>query len=74
MHKQFLLFCLRVLGWDYANDFPSYVAKLGLIKLQTLEHRRAVLGVCFVFNLFKGDIFSILARFSWHYRPFFRFL
>lgn len=79
VQKQFLLFCLRGLGWDYANGFPSYEARLGLIKLPTLERRRTVLGVCFVFNLVKGDIdsefllcnlnFSIPARFSRHYRP-----
>ena len=78
--KQFLLFCLYGLGWDYANGFPSYEARLGSIKLQTLERRRAVLGVRFVFNLIKGDIdsqfllrnlnFNIPTRFSRHYRPF----
>ena len=41
--KQFLLFCLRGLGWEYANGFPSYEARLGLKKLQPLERRRAVL-------------------------------
>ena len=37
VQKQFLLFCLRGLEWDYANGFPSYEARLGLIKLQTLK-------------------------------------
>ena len=56
-----------------------YEARLGLIKLQTLERRRAVLGFCFVFNLLKDDIdseflllnlnFNISARFLRHYRP-----
>ena len=79
MQKLFLIFCLRALAWDYANGFPSYKGRLGLIKLQTLERRRAALGVCFVFNLIKGDTdsefllrnqnFSIPARFSRHYRP-----
>ena len=80
---QFSLFCLRGLGWDYANRLSSYEARLGLIKLETLERIRAVLGVCFVFNLIKGDIdsefllrnlnFSIPARFSRYYRHFFFF-
>ena len=58
----------------------SYEARLGLIKLQTLESRRAVLSVCFVFNLVKGDInsdfllrnlnFNNPARFSGHYLSF----
>ena len=63
-----------------SNAFPSFEARLDLIKVQTLERRRAVLGVCFVFNLIKGDIdsdvllhklnFNIPARYSRHYRPF----
>ena len=74
VQKQFLLFCLRGLGWDCANGFPSYDVRLGFIKLQTFERRRTVLGLCFVFNRVKGDIdsefllsnlnFSIPARFS----------
>ena len=72
MAKQFLLFCLRGLGWDYVNGFRSYEARLGLIELQTLEHRMAVLGVCFVFNLFEFQysykVFTTLSSF------FFRFL
>ena len=79
VQKQFLLFSLRGLEWDYANGFPSYEARLGLIKLQTLKRIRAVLEVCFVLNLIKGDIdsefllcnlnFNIPARFSLHCRP-----
>ena len=33
VQKQFLLFYLSGLGWDYANGFPSYKARLGLIDL-----------------------------------------
>ena len=36
VQKQFLLFCLRCLGWDYASGFPPYEARLGLIKRQRL--------------------------------------
>ena len=60
VQKQFLLFCLRGLGWEYANGFPSYWAILGSIKLQTLERRRAVLGVYFV--LFWLKVISIKAQ------------
>ena len=79
MQQQFLSFCLRSLGWDYANGFPSYKTRLGLIKLQTLKRRSVMLVVCFVFNLVKSDMdseflqhnlnFSILARLLRHYRP-----
>ena len=33
---------------------------MGLIKFQILEHGTAVLGICFVFNLIKGDIDIVL--------------
>ena len=36
VQKQFLLFCLRGLGRDYANGFPSYEARLGC-KLWNIE-------------------------------------
>ena len=80
VQKKFLLFCLRGLGWEYVNWFSSYEARLGVIKLQTLERRRSILGVCFIFNLIKGDIdsefllrklnFSIPAKCARYYRNF----
>ena len=73
MQKQFLLFCSRGLRWDYDNGFPSYEARLVWIKLQTLERRMAVLGVCFVFNLVKYIIGSEFLLYNVNYtalRPF----
>ena len=49
VQKQFLLFFLRGLGWNYANKFPSYEARLGSIKLETLESRRGCFRGLFCF-------------------------
>lgn len=58
VQRQFLLFCLRGMGWSYDRNFPSYEQRLKLIKLPTLESRRTMLGISFVFNLVNGDIDS----------------
>lgn len=58
VQKQFLLFCLRGLGWVYNNEFPSYNNRLALIKLPTLKSRRQMLNVTFVLKLLKGFIDS----------------
>ena len=47
VQKLFLLFCLRGLVCDCANWFPSYEARLGLTKLQTMKRGVAVLGFDF---------------------------
>ena len=54
IQKQFLLFCLRGLGWDYTN-LPSYKSRLKLINLPSLNSRRTMLNVSFIFNLINGD-------------------
>ena len=58
VQKQFLLFCLRGWGWDYANEFPSYVLDIcfvfNLIKS----------------DIDSDFLLRITTRFSRHYRPF----
>lgn len=58
VQKQFLLFSLRSLPWNPAVNLPSYTSRLALIKLPTLQSRRTMLNVTFLFNLLNGDIRS----------------
>lgn len=55
---QFLLFCLRGLGWDPRIRLPSYVNRLALIKLPTLRSRRKMLNALFLLKLINGSVNS----------------
>lgn len=57
VQKQFLLFCLRGLGWN-THVLPSYESRLGLIKLPTLKSRRTMLNISFLMNVFNGEVDS----------------
>lgn len=57
VQKQFLIFCLRGLGWN-SLVLPSYVSRLNLIKLPTLKSRRVMLGISFLIGLIHGDVNS----------------
>lgn len=54
VQKQFLIFCLRGLGWN-SYRLPSYEARLGLIKLPSLKSRRTMLCVSFMMGLINGN-------------------
>ena len=56
VQKQFLLFCLRHLNWGPVENLPSYNSRLKLIDLPSLEARRSMLNILFVFKLFNGCI------------------
>lgn len=59
VQKQFLLFCLRNLGWS--SDwrlFPAYPNRLALIRLPTLKSRRVMLNTLFVLKIINGDVDS----------------
>lgn len=80
VQKQFLLFCLRGLGWNYTN-LPSYTSRLALIKLPTLKSRRTMLNISFMVKLLNGYIcceflvnsvkINVPCRNTRHYIPFF---
>lgn len=57
VQKQFLIFCLRGLGWN-SFALPSYVDRLRLIKLPTLKSRRVMLSVSFLIGIIRGDVNS----------------
>lgn len=79
VQKQFLLFALRNLGWRSDTVLPSYINRLALIDLPTLEHRRIMLGICFMAKLINGEInsphlisniyFNVPIRASRHFVP-----
>ena len=66
VQKQFLLFCLRNLGWSSRFDLPSYVHRLRLINLLQLSDRRKMACCLFVFDLLSGKINSdfLLTKFK----------
>lgn len=57
VQKQFLLFCLRGLGWNF-ESLPSYESRLERIKLPSLKSRRTMLNVSFLLSIIRGDIHS----------------
>lgn len=56
VQKQFLIFCLRNLGWDPTKRLPPYEQRLKLLALHTLSSRRQMLNVCFVHRILIGDV------------------
>ena len=59
VQKQFLLFCLRNLGWSSNwNEFPGYRNRLALIRLPTLKSRRTMLNTMFVLKTLNGEVDS----------------
>ena len=60
VQKQFLIFCLRGLGWENNFNLPSYVSRLKLISLPSLSSRRVMLSISFIFKLLTGDVRSQL--------------
>ena len=56
IQMKFLKFALRNLGWNSRFVLPSYGNRLMLINMKTLEKRREVAAVMFLFKLLKGLI------------------
>ena len=56
VQKQFLLFCLRHLGWGSDVRLPPYESRLKLIRLPTMQIRRKMLNTTFIINLLTGRI------------------
>ena len=57
IQKQFLLFALRGLAWNF-DYLPPYENRLMLIDLPTLEKRRYMLSSMFIIKLIRGFIDS----------------
>lgn len=56
IQKKFLLFALRNLGWRDRFILPSYKDRLKMLHMNTLEHRRKVGMILFMFKLLNGLI------------------
>jgi hypothetical protein len=67
LQRRFLLRALHSLGWS-SFILPPYVNRLLLIDLPTLESRRELASVCFVFDLLTGrlDAPELLAQVPIH--------
>lgn len=58
LQKQFLLFCLRGLGWSHPFILPPYTHRLNLLNMLTLNDRQTLACCVFVFDVLRGDIKS----------------
>ena len=71
VEKQFLLFYLRGLGWNYLY-MPSYTSRLPLTKLSILKSHWTMLNKSFMINLINSDICCELLLRSVNFRFFMR--
>lgn len=64
IQKQFLLFCLRGLGWREGFHLPSYRHRLNLLDMLTLRDRQEMSCCTFIFDIINNNIISasILSR------------
>jgi hypothetical protein len=71
VQRRFLLRALSGLRWSSSYNLPAYEERLQLITLPTLESRRIVASVCFVFDLLSGrvDAPDLLAQIPIHAPP-----
>lgn len=58
IQKQFLLFALRKFHWKDRFHLPSYKHRLLLLQMNTLEDRRKIASIIFVFSILMGIIQS----------------
>lgn len=58
LQKQFLLYALRKFGWADRFDLPSYRDRLLYFHMNTLEDRRRIYQIIFIFALLKGYVSS----------------
>ena len=54
VQKQFLLFCLRNLGWRDAYVLPPYEHRLNLLNMATLRNRQKLMCCMFIYDLLQG--------------------
>lgn len=56
IQKQFLLFCLRDLGWHDRFQLPSYRHRLNLLSMLTIRDRQEMACCLFVFDVINNNI------------------
>lgn len=55
IQKQFLLYALRKLPWQHRFILPQYESRCMLIDLRTLEHRRLIASLTFMFEVWQNN-------------------
>lgn len=58
VQKQFLLYALRSLKWNDKFNLPSYRSRLLLLQMNTIEDRRKISQIMFIFNILMGAVVS----------------
>lgn len=55
IQKQFLLYALRRLPWPHRFILPDYESRCMLLGMQTLEHRRLIASLTFMYDVRNGN-------------------
>jgi Reverse transcriptase (RNA-dependent DNA polymerase) len=58
IQEKFVKYALRRLGWDANSDLPPYRSRCALINLDTLQTRREIARILFVFDILSGKVSS----------------
>lgn len=58
IQKQFLLYAFRKFNWPHRFQLPSYKHRLLLLQMNTLNDRRVIAQISFIFQLITGKINS----------------
>jgi Reverse transcriptase (RNA-dependent DNA polymerase) len=58
IQEKFIKYALRRLGWNANSDLPPYHSRCGLINLETLEIRRDIARIMYVFDILSGKVSS----------------
>lgn len=64
IQKQFLIFSFRKFKWSHRFELPPYKHRLLFFHMNTLEDRRSISQILFIFSLIKNNISSsnLIAR------------
>jgi hypothetical protein len=58
IQEKFVKYALRRLGWDPSSVLPPYRGRCSLINLETLDVRRRIARVMYVFDILSGRVSS----------------
>jgi hypothetical protein len=58
LHKRFIRYAVRGLGWMDTYDLPPYEHRCALLRLDTLVKRRFIACIMFIFDILCGRMNS----------------
>jgi hypothetical protein len=58
VHRRFIQYALRGLGWTDIYDLPPYEPRCALLRLDTLVKRRSIACIMFLFDILSGRMNS----------------